>query len=74
MQGVKESMNLGQRLRSAVAKLLAADNHASVVQTEAARRVAEHNREVARAKFEKAEKKFKRAKRQKQLKDLGLTN
>ena len=67
-------MNLGRKLRTTIANLLVSDQHVNAAQTEAVRRVAEHNREVARATFEKAQKKFKRAKRQKQLRDLGLTN
>ena len=64
-------MNLGRKLRHAIAQLLVADSQAN---SEAAGRVAEHNRTAARANFEKAQKRLKRARRQKQLRDLGLSN
>ena len=67
-------MNFGRKLRSAIASLLVSDQHVIAAQSEAVCRIAEHNREVARANVEKAQKKFKRAKRQKQLRDLGLHN
>ena len=67
-------MNLGTKLRRAIASLLIADKHVNVAQNEASRRVAEHNRAVARANVEKAQKKAKRARRQRQLRDLGLHN
>jgi len=66
--------NLGRKLRTAIANLLVSDQHANAAQTDAVRRVAEHNRAVARANVEKAQKRVKRAKRQKQLRDLGLSN
>ena len=67
-------MNLGRKLRHAIAQLLVADSQATVANSEAAGRVAEHNRVVARANFEKAQKRVKRARRQRQLRDLGLSN
>jgi len=66
-------MSLGHKLRTAIANFLMADQQVnSAPQNEAARRVMEHNRSVARAKFEKVQKRATRARRQKQLLDLRL--
>ena len=67
-------MSLGRKLSRAIVNLLVSDQHVNAAQSEAVRRVAEHNRAVARANFEKAEKRVKRARRHKQLRDLGLSN
>lgn len=65
-------MNLGRKLTKAFAELLAASKEVDSAKTESSRKYAEHIREVARVRFDKAHKRVKRERRQKQLRDLGL--
>jgi len=65
-------VDLKRKLKKALLQMLAANEASSDAKTESSRRSAEHQRQVAKVRYQKAETKLKRAKRMKQYRDAGL--